>query len=123
MVAGFSISALAIGNFKFKSNKKIMKRNFNFPLLNYKGEEIKDENGNNQLMSDIVSLRLFAVGNSDSPASPEKKMQAYRVMKRIQAKPEEVDLSAEDAVLIKEIAKDTMVSGIYGQLVDVLEGD
>ena len=50
-------------------------------------------------------------------------MQAYRVMKRIQAKPEEVDLSAEDAVLIKEIAKDTMVSGIYGQLVDVLEGD
>ena len=83
----------------------------------------KDENGNNQLMSDIVSLRLFAVGNSDSPASPEKKMQAYRVMKRIQAKPEEVDLSAEDAVLIKEIAKDTMVSGIYGQLVDVLEGD
>lgn len=100
-----------------------MKRNFNFPLLNYKGEEIKDENGNNQLMSDIVSLRLFAVGNSGEPASPEKKMQAYRVMKRIQTKPEEVELSAEDAVLIKEIGKDTMVSGIYGQLVDVLEGD
>ena len=100
-----------------------MKRNLNFPILNFKGEEIKDENGNNQLMSDMVSLRLFAVGNSDSPASPEKKMHADRVMKRIQAKPEEVDLSAEDAVLIKEIAKDTMVSGIYGQLVDVLEGD
>ena len=47
-----------------------MKRNLNFPILNFKGEEIKDENGNNQLMSDIVSLRLFAVGNSDSPASP-----------------------------------------------------
>lgn len=123
MAAGFSISAQETGNFKFNSNKKNMKRNFNFPLLNYKGEVIKDENGNNQLMSDIVSLRLFAVGNSDSPASPEKKMQAYRVMKRIQAKPEEVELSAEDAVLIKEIAKDTMVSGIYGQLVDVLEGD
>ena len=49
-----------------------MKRNLNFPILNFKGEEIKDENGNNQLMSDIVSLRLFAVGNSEHYQTPSK---------------------------------------------------
>lgn len=97
-----------------------MRKNLKVALVNYKGELITDDKGNNQLMCDIIGVQLFAAGGKQSLTSDEK-LQAYRLCTRLQVSPEDVELSAEDVTLIKKVVNDSYVAGIYGQIVDWLE--
>lgn len=98
-----------------------MKRNFKVALKDFKGNELKDEKGNIQMMSDFVGIKLYALGGNQQ-ASPELKMRAYQLMKRMQQGAEHLELETEDAQLIKDIAKESCIAGIYGQVVETLEG-
>ena len=108
-----------------------MKKNFNVPFRNWKGEVIvspvKNENGEEiykpQIMGDIVGKVLFEVIDSQSmQLSGEEKLRAYRVACKIGKDSENVYLEAEDIILIKKILCPVMAVGGYGQIVDLLEG-
>ena len=108
-----------------------MKKNFNVPFRNWKGEVIvspvKNENGEEiykpQIIGDTVGKLLFEVIDSQSmQLSGEEKLRAYRVAFKIGKDAENVDLEAEDIILIKKILCPIMAVGGYGQIVDLLEG-
>ena len=108
-----------------------MKKNFNVPFRNWKGEVIvspvKNENGDEiykqQIIGDIVGKVLFEVIDSQSmQLSGEEKLRAYRVACKIGKDAENVELESEDIVLIKKILCPVMAVGGYGQIVDLLEG-
>ena len=108
-----------------------MKKNFNVPFRNWKGEVIvspvKNENGEEtykpQIMGDIVGKVLFEVIDSQSmQLSREEKLRAYRVAWKIGKDAENVDLEVEDIIRIKKILCPGMAVGGYGQIVDLLEG-
>lgn len=108
-----------------------MKKNFNVPFRNWKGEVIvtpvKNENGEGtykpQIMGDIVGKVLFEViDRQDMQLSGEEKLRAYRIACKIGKDAENVDIEAEDIILIKKILCPVMAVGGYGQIVDLLEG-
>ena len=108
-----------------------MKKNFNVPFRNWKVDvivsSVKKEKGEEiykpQIMCDIVGKVLFEVIDSQSmQLSGEEKLRAYRVACKIGKDSENVDLEAEDIILIKKILCPIMAVGGYGQIVDLLEG-
>ena len=108
-----------------------MKNNFNVPFRSWKGEVIvspvKNENGEEiykpQIIGDIVGKVLFEVIDSQNmQLSGEEKLRAYRVACKIGKDAENVELEAEDIILIKKILCPVMAVGGYGQIVDLLEG-
>lgn len=97
-----------------------MIRNFKQTIKDYKGQPLKDGQGNEQAMSDLVGMQLFAAG-SKTTLSPEDKMKAYKLCVQMQQHPETVELTTEDAALIKGIMDEGFVAGVYGQVVELLE--
>lgn len=97
-----------------------MIRNFKVAMRGYDGKELKNEKGETQMMSDIVGLHLYTAGGK-KPMSQEDKVRAYKLSLQMQERPEEMELTAEDMTLIKEVTNEALVAGAYGQIVQVLE--
>lgn len=82
-------------------------------------------NGEPQLVSRIVAQCLFngtgirPSGNQQTDA--DKKLRAYRLCMQIMDAVGEIDITAEDAVLIKE-AVSGLTPGCYSQVVKLIEG-
>lgn len=94
-----------------------MNVNFNTKIKSYNGQPLK-QNGTDMDFHTIVCQMLYAAGEK---YNVEEKYKAYKIMQRIEADPEHVEVSNEDAVLIKRIVGDTLTAGAYGQLADLLE--
>lgn len=108
-----------------------MKKNLNIPFKSWKGEPImlkaQDESGNEvlkpQLVSDELGALFFNVSGSDKiQVSGDEKLRLYRLATNIAQSPSEVDMSAEDIVLIKRILEPTCSAGAFGQIIEILEG-
>lgn len=97
-----------------------MIRNLKVAMRRYDGKELKNEKGETQMMSDIIGLHLYTAG-SKKPMSQEDKVRAYKLSLQMQEHPEEVELTAEDMTLIKELTNEALVAGAFGQIVQVLE--
>ena len=82
-------------------------------------------NGETQIVGRIVAQCLFngtgirPSGNQQTDA--DKKLRAYRLCMQIMDAAEEIDITAEDAVLIKE-AVSGLTPGCYSQVVKLIEG-
>lgn len=84
-------------------------RDFNTPILNLNGEHMKNEKGEPIMISEPIlnSLQLTLPGdNGDDQGrgrlSGKQKTEMIALALRIVANPEEVELSSEDATLIKD---------------------
>lgn len=108
-----------------------MKKNLVVPFKSWKGEPVmvkaQDENGSEvlkpQLISDELGALFFNVSGSDKvQVSGEEKLRLYRLATAIGKNPTEVDMTAEDIVLIKRILEPACSAGAYGQIVEILEG-
>lgn len=102
-----------------------MKINFNRPFLNFRGEPIMKTAGGHepQVIKEVISSLLFDgewVRSSGKSITPEDKMRAYDLSVRIYKSAGEVDITAEDAVLIKEAAC-ALNPGGYAQIVKLIE--
>lgn len=75
-----------------------MKVDFTKPLLNYKGELLKDQKGQNILVKDMVCNALSTV----TEATKEDKQALDLLTKMIWSEKKEVELSPEDLVLIRK---------------------
>lgn len=95
-----------------------MKVNFNTPFTNYKGEAIFKD-GKEQLMKDVLSPLLFD-GHWLSSVNPAKKKMSYDLSIRIYTAEGETELTAEEAVLVKEGAQ-TLTAGGYAQIAKLID--
>lgn len=100
-----------------------MKVNFYDCFKDFDGQPLHI-NGEPQLVSRIVAQCLFngtgirPSGNQQTDA--DKKLRAYRLCMQIMDAVGEIDITAEDAVLIKE-AVSGLTRGCYSQVVQLIE--
>lgn len=101
-----------------------MKVNFYDCFKDFDGQPLHI-NGEPQLVSRIVAQCLFngtgirPSGNQQTDA--DIKLRAYRLCMQIMDAVGEIDITAEDAVLIKE-AVSGLTPGCYSQVVKLIEG-
>lgn len=100
-----------------------MKVNFYDCFKDFDGQPLHI-NGEPQLVSRIVAQCLFngtgirPSGNQQTDA--DKKLRAYRLCMQVMDAVGEIDITAEDAVLIKE-AVSGLTPGCYSQVVQLIE--
>ena len=95
-----------------------MKINFNQPIKNIQGEEIKD------LTLKTVSVEaLLATFSDEQSLSGEEKAKRYVLATRIYANPEELDLTIEEMAKIKQLIGKGYGPLIVGQAWGMLEGN
>ena len=95
-----------------------MKINFNQPIKNIQGKEIKD------LTLKTVSVEaLLATFSDEQSLSGEEKAKRYVLATRIYANPEELGLTVEEIAKIKQLIGKGYGPLIVGQAWDMLEGN
>lgn len=108
-----------------------MTKNMNIPFKDWKGEDIEfatnNESGEvvnrNQMIGDTIAKLLYEMCDSQQmQLSGDEKLQAYRIACRIGKDASNVEMSAEDIVLLKRLLLPVLSIGGYGQIVDLLEG-
>ena len=94
-----------------------MKINFNQPIKNIQGEEIKD------LTLKTVSVEaLLATFSDEQSLSGEEKAKRYLLATRIYANPEDIDLTVEEISKIKQLIGKGYGPLVVGQAWEILEG-
>lgn len=107
-----------------------MKVNFNKVLKDYKGQDsyrnvevIKDGKKEIemqcQLIKDLVCQALFACSEG---LTSDEKYRSYKLNLFIILSMEDIEISSEDATLIKKVCDKFLTAGAYGQVVDLIEG-
>ncbi|MCC8175536.1 MAG: hypothetical protein LIO91_03790 [Bacteroidales bacterium] len=91
-----------------------MKINFDKRFKTFSGKDTSDK------MSDLVCQCLFSYGQKPG-ATPDSKYTAYKLCNRIMATPAEVELTTEEASLVKDVCGAMLTAGGYGQVYDLIE--
>jgi len=99
-----------------------MKVNFNMPFVNYKGEPIM-ESGKEKMIKDVVAATLCeGHWQMRLPNVPgEEKLRSYNLSSKIFESTGEIEISVEDAVMIKDAVLPALNPGGYGQVVALIE--
>lgn len=98
-----------------------MKRNFNIPFTDYNGNPVKE---NNQILTigRSLSSALFQVSKiGNSPLSENEKYAAYSLSRQLMKAEGDMEISVDEALLIKRVAYESYSAGGYGQIVDLIE--
>lgn len=97
-----------------------MKVNFNKMIKSFKGEDMIDASTNKPLsMRDFLCGCLFLYQDS---AIPDEKYKAWKLLHKINTDGS-VDITVEEAALIKKVSSPRSQAGIFGQIVDTIEGE
>nr|DAX27113.1 MAG TPA: hypothetical protein [Caudoviricetes sp.] len=91
-----------------------MKVNLNVNFRTYNGMETGDK------IADVVAQALYNYGK-DRPVKREDKFLAWKVCMKVVQNPSEVEVTTEEATLIKEACGDILTAGGYGQIVELIE--
>ena len=98
---------------------KLMRVNFNKTVKTFKGADMIDQSTGEPLsMRDYVRGCLFLCPEN---YSADDKYAAWKILNKINADGE-ADITSEEASLIKRICAERSSAGIYGQVVDTIEG-
>ena len=98
-----------------------MKVNLNKPFSDADGKPVK-VGDQEQMICDRLGFTLFnMVDINGKQATPEQKYMAYCILRKIKQNPSEVELSTEEATMLKTIAAETLSAGAYGQIYDIIE--
>ena len=100
-----------------------MKINFNVVMKDWKGEPVTvrdDKSGEDKpvLISEKIQELLYFYGGNGQ-VSNEKKYKAHKVRKKFERGEDE--FSTEELALIKEVAGAGLISGVVGQVYDLIE--
>lgn len=93
-----------------------MKVDFNRKFKNYDGVELAGQN-----IASAVAEALFNYGK-DKPVSREDKFKAYFLCQRIIQNDGNLDITTEEATLVKDVCGECMTAGGYGQVYELIEG-
>lgn len=93
-----------------------MKVNFNRQFKDFRGEYLKGEN-----IAHSVAEALFFYGK-DKPVNRDEKFKAYCLSQKIVQQDGMVEITTEEASLIKEVCGECLTAGGYGQIYELIEG-
>lgn len=91
-----------------------MKVNFNVNFRTFTGEETQER------IADVVAQSLYNYGK-DKQVKRDDKFTAYVLCQRIMQNPSAVEITTEEATLIKEACADVLTAGGYGQVYQLIE--
>lgn len=91
-----------------------MKVNFNVNFRTFTGEETQER------IADVVAQSLYNYGK-DKLVKRDDKFTAYVLCQRIMQNPSDVEITTEEATLIKEACADVLTAGGYGQVYQLIE--
>lgn len=92
-----------------------MKVNFNRKFKNFDGSELDGDT-----ITIMVAKSLFTYGNAETVDS-DTKFRAYILSQKIAGAAGEVDITVEEASLIKEVCGKSLIAGGYGQVCEIIE--
>lgn len=103
-----------------------MKVNFNQAFKSFDGTEVTEPyevkegvtKHRPKMISTMVASFLFL---GEGLTSVEEKMMSANLSQRIYSATEPVEISVEEASLIKQLAGKTLIAGAYAQVVNLLE--
>lgn len=94
-----------------------MKVNFNVKVKGYDGKD------SNEILSGVLARNIFFLSDSPNYQLPyEDKYKAYQLGKRLADTDGEIEITTEEATMLKRIASVVLTIGGYGQVVDLIEG-
>lgn len=94
-----------------------MKVDFNKRFKDFRGKETKEE------IADKVAEALYSAGAVQELAiRREDKFRAYKLCRRIMDNKGVVEITSEDATLIKDVCSKFLTAGAYGQVHELVEG-
>ncbi len=96
-----------------------MKVNFNVNVIDFNGAEVK-VNDKVVVMSDELCKIMFFAGTGDT-MSNDQKYNAYKIGRKIANN--EQEYTAEELAFIKDQAGKSLAAGVYGFLIDTIEGN
>lgn len=94
-----------------------MKVNFNRSFKNCTGKDISGDN-----IAYSVAEALFFYGKG-KPVNRDDKFKAYVLSQRIIANDGVLEMTTEEASLIKEVCGEAFTAGGYGQVCELIEND
>lgn len=101
-----------------------MKKNFKLPILGYDGNPIMEKDGNVASICAALGRSLFTSSMSSKVQLTEQEMlSAYRLFMQMREHPDAVEMTTEEATLIKKIAAQSLVAGAYGQVYSIIENE
>lgn len=89
-----------------------MRRNFAQPILDINDNEIKDQAGNVMTLTIAAINALLATYDDEKQLSGKEKADRMQLALKINKKPKEVDLTAEQLSLVK-----SLIAKAYGPLI------
>lgn len=96
-----------------------MKVNFKVLAIDFTGNPVKIMN-KEVCVAEELEKSLFFYGSSGDNVSGDNKYMAYKIGRKLSNG--DSDYTAEELAFIKEIAAKTLAAGLYGQIVDLIEG-
>jgi hypothetical protein len=69
----------------------------------------------------VTESRSLTLPTAELPISNENKYKAYKLSQKLIAGKGEVEITSEEATLIKEITVNYLVAGAYGQIEEIIE--
>jgi hypothetical protein len=94
-----------------------MKVNLNHCFVDAFGKQIEKSN-----IAEKLGMVLFNLSTvNGAPLGGAKKYEAYSLCHRIASNPEAVELTVEEAALLKDVCAEQLSAGAYGQIVDLIE--
>ena len=105
-----------------------MKVNFEVAVKDFQGQPVKETIKNEKdgtveekilLMEDLIGKYLYACGDG---WSADKKYEAYKLLRKINAAKGGIEIIDKESLLIKEACEKFLSSGAYGQVCELLNG-
>lgn len=94
-----------------------MKVNLNKKFKDFRGQETKEE------IADKVAEALYSAGAIPELAiRHEDKFRAYKLCQQIINNEGIIEITSEDATLIKDVCSKFLTAGAYGQIHELIEG-
>jgi len=99
-----------------------MKYDLSIPLKSYDGKDIQT----GETAGEVATLKFVlerACINADAQkhATPDAKYRIYKVLKRLHAADPEIELSAEELTLLKQLVGELFGVNVVGVVYDLLE--
>lgn len=96
-----------------------MKVNFNVTATDFCGKPLMMF-GKEVDLAEELSKSMFFVGSNGDNVSPEDKYLAYKIGQKLANG--DTTYTTEELTFIKNTAAKTLAAGVYGQVVDIIEG-
>lgn len=97
-----------------------MKVNLSTPILDHRGQPAVDENQNQITAKDVIVQALLMGGRAENK-SEEEKYKQYVLLTSISEGSDEIDLKAENIVLIKTLVNEVYPALVYGRVRDIID--